>query len=1109
MNMKKTLHFSRYAFKVMGVFTFLVGLIAFSGSAQFTNSTVPPLNGGNGSGGSTFNLTVTAPILITEIGQAFQSSSQTYEIWMSNTAISGPPNISTGNGWTMIQTGSVTGLSTGLTPVVSSLPLTTPMFLAPGVYGFFVGGASVVYTTYNSSNQAVFTDAFTSINTGPGVGYGGSAPNPTFSTRQFNGSVTYIPAASTPDNVAVSSFISPGVYCAGGSDSISLTVSNYGTNQVDSFMVVWDVNSVMDSAWFISPLDTFGGTNPTSTTITLDTLTMPAGTANISAWTKWPNGVQDTDISNDSTSGTFMPALAGTFVIDPAGTGDFLSFSDAVFALDNFGVCGPIIFEAVDTTYVEQIELTNFQGMDSTNTITFRSQSGIRENVILTHGATGTADNFVVKITDAEYYTFEDMTVWAQGATYAYGFNIAGADDITIDNCLIKSHNGTSGNGIGVRVYFSGTNSCDNFTFTNNTVDGGYYNLYYYGNSAAYSLDATIENNEFLNSYYYGVYTRYSENTLLNNNHVYSNSSTSYGYGIYCYYFEQGSITNNFVEATATHMRYGIYVAYATGDLTAFLPITNNRVYLPHPSADYGMYVNNNLFVEYAFNSVYTEGDASCRSVYVTSGNYSNFKNNNIQVGGAGYAFYYNGNGVYEMDYNNLSAPNGRVGYRGGNQMTLADWQTTTGFDMNSITVDSVYSDTTRLKVCTDSLYGMGVSLPLYMYDHEGDMRNDPPCIGADEFLPIAMFGFNSDPVLCDGDTLMLVQGYYDTVVWNTIDTSNVNFITAPGTQTVSVHDLCGSDTSTFNVVAQTLALVGDTNLCEGTNADLGTGISGGTYLWSDGSTDSTLNVSGAGTVSVQVVDAHGCSSADTAVVTQSFDVVLGDSSTFCEGSSVVLDANMTGTYVWSDGSANQTLAVTASGTYTVTVTDQNCVSSDASTVTEILDAIPSFTSSSDHFTVVFTNTSQYATSYSWDFGDGSFSTDENPIHVYPWTNQDSMLYTVTLTATNDCGDIDVINDSVRAGQLVGVTELELANMVNVYPNPNNGLFNVSVKTDGAQEMSVEVMDVRGARVFTQTYGQVSGEVNREVSLANAAKGIYLVKVTLDGETAVYRISVK
>jgi hypothetical protein len=157
----------------------------------------------------------------------------------------------------------------------------------------------------------------------------------------------------------------------------------------------------------------------------------------------------------------------------------------------------------------------------------------------------------------------------------------------------------------------------------------------------------------------------------------------------------------------------------------------------------------------------------------------------------------------------------------------------------------------------------------------------------------------------------------------------------------------------------------------------------------------------------------------------------------------------------------------------------------------------------------VFTNTSQYATSYSWDFGDGTFSTDENPIHVYPWTNQDSMLYTVTLTATNDCGDIDVINDSVRAGQLVGVTELELANMVNVYPNPNNGLFNVSVKTNGAQEMSVVVMDVRGATVFTQTYGQVNGEINREVSLANAAKGIYLVKVTLDGETAVYRVSVK
>lgn len=50
--------------------------------------------------------------------------------------------------------------------------------------------------------------------------------------------------------------------------------------------------------------------------------------------------------------------------------------------------------------------------------------------------------------------------------------------------------------------------------------------------------------------------------------------------------------------------------------------------------------------------------------------------------------------------------------------------------------------------------------------------------------------------------------------------------------------------------------------------------------------------------------------------------------------------------------------------------------------------------------TLSFTNTSLYATSYSWDFGDGTSSTLSNPTHVYSTGG----IYTVTLTATNSKG---------------------------------------------------------------------------------------------------------
>lgn len=51
----------------------------------------------------------------------------------------------------------------------------------------------------------------------------------------------------------------------------------------------------------------------------------------------------------------------------------------------------------------------------------------------------------------------------------------------------------------------------------------------------------------------------------------------------------------------------------------------------------------------------------------------------------------------------------------------------------------------------------------------------------------------------------------------------------------------------------------------------------------------------------------------------------------------------------------------------------------------------------SDH-TVIFTNNSEEAEMYEWDFGDGNSSTDESPTHKYAATKT---KYTVTLTVTN------------------------------------------------------------------------------------------------------------
>jgi len=54
--------------------------------------------------------------------------------------------------------------------------------------------------------------------------------------------------------------------------------------------------------------------------------------------------------------------------------------------------------------------------------------------------------------------------------------------------------------------------------------------------------------------------------------------------------------------------------------------------------------------------------------------------------------------------------------------------------------------------------------------------------------------------------------------------------------------------------------------------------------------------------------------------------------------------------------------------------------------------------------------TNNNPTSWYWDFGDGNYSTDQNPVHQY----DDYGLYTVTLMAAKDgAGDIEIKEDYI------------------------------------------------------------------------------------------------
>jgi PKD repeat protein len=117
--------------------------------------------------------------------------------------------------------------------------------------------------------------------------------------------------------------------------------------------------------------------------------------------------------------------------------------------------------------------------------------------------------------------------------------------------------------------------------------------------------------------------------------------------------------------------------------------------------------------------------------------------------------------------------------------------------------------------------------------------------------------------------------------------------------------------------------------------------------------------------------------------------------------------------YLWDFGDGDTSALANPSHVYTVppgtpvslTVTDANgCVKTIVDTV--IVPTAADFTMSSNGgclpLTVAFYDTSYNAVSWSWDFGDGSFSSSPNPIHSY---NADG-VYPVTLSVTGPDGCI-------------------------------------------------------------------------------------------------------
>ena len=322
-------------------------------------------------------------------------------------------------------------------------------------------------------------------------------------------------------------------------------------------------------------------------------------------------------------------------------------------------------------------------------------------------------------------------------------------------------------------------------------------------------------------------------------------------------------------------------------------------------------------------------------------------------------------------------------------------------------------------------------------------------CSGTDSFtvnvVTSVTAAISGNTNICSGNSTTLTASGGTSFLWNTGDTTATISIT-PGSSSiyfVTVSSGSCNDVDSINVTVNAPPAAGISSqsnvLCfNGNNGAASASATGGTapytYFWSNSQTTQTSSGLIAGTYSVTVTDANGCSDTTTVSITQPAPIIVTTSSTpsGCTVNNGTATATPSGgtvpyTYLWNNAQTTQTATGLGAGTYTVTVTDAN-----GCTITQNIIVII------DNSLTVSMSSTQAGCNANNGTATATPSGGNGP-YTYSWSNGQTTqtavglgagTFTVTVTDANGC----TITQLISVTAIVGTTATATASVTNITP---------------------------------------------------------------------------
>lgn len=366
---------------------------------------------------------------------------------------------------------------------------------------------------------------------------------------------------------------------------------------------------------------------------------------------------------------------------------------------------------------------------------------------------------------------------------------------------------------------------------------------------------------------------------------------------------------------------------------------------------------------------------------------------------------------------------------------------------------------------------------------------------------PSANVTSDKPTTICPGDTVILSAEAGLSYVWSNGATDQSIAAFANGSFTVTVTDANGCTavsspqvvTLSNNAVAG-ITTSGATTFCQGQNVTL-TATQGNAYLWSNGATSPSIVVNQNGNYTVTVTVLANCTAVSVPqTVTVNSNpatpvVSLSGVTTFCFGGSVYLIAPAGYSYTWSNNETSDSVLVSTSGSFTLTVTDTNGCSASSAPVNVTVNSLPAVSLSGNPDTVCL-NSAGISLSGGTPAG-GSYAGNSVNNGIFTPSAAGTQNISYTYTDGNGCSASSTENMEVVVCTGIFNTQDDIA--FTAFPNPTQSqLF---LHFDRSRLAQLIIYETTGKILNTL---RLNG-LQHNIDLAEYAAGLYLFEIQSEG----------